>query len=213
MNSLIIDCSAGMSLILLKDKKEFSFIDNDAKRHSDELLLKLDELFCDSKLTINDINNICVCTGPGSFTGVRVAISICKGLAIGSNAKVFALSNLDVYKIENVKNSVLVLDGFSQFVYVRIFKNGIFEDKCLSFEDLKDLYSRDKFSIYVENEKVQNKLNNIELTCIIAEKDMKNAFLNKIKNQEMIELNQIEPLYLRASQAEIERSKKLAGAK
>ena len=41
----------------------------------------------------------------------------------------------------------------------------------MSFEDLKDLYSRDKFSIYVENKKVQNKLNNIELTCIIAEKD------------------------------------------
>ena len=36
-------------------------------------------------------------------------------------------------------------------------------------------------------------------------------FLNKINNNDSIDLNMIEPIYLRASQAEIERNKKLQG--
>jgi len=211
MNTLIIDCSAGMSLLLLKDGKEFSFINNDSKKHSDELLVVLDDLLKQAKINVNQINNLCVCIGPGSFTGVRVAISVCKGLAIGTGAKVFVLSNLDIFEDDKNSNYVLVLDGFSEFVYVKICKNAYIENKCLSLSELKNLINDNDFKVYVADEKVQNKLKNIEIQSQLAQKAIKKAFLSKIQNGNAIDLNMIEPLYLRASQAEIERNKKFAG--
>ena len=133
MNTLILDCSSGMNLFLLKGDEEFSHIDNSEKKHSDELLVVLDDILKRAGLKINQINNICVCIGPGSFTGERVAISICKGLAVGIKAKIFVLSNLDVYDYSEDKNIVFVLDGFSDFVYVKIVFHKVFHTNTSLF--------------------------------------------------------------------------------
>lgn len=211
MNGLIIDCSAGMYVSVFTDDKDFECIDINEKRHSDELLISVDSLLRQADLRINEIENICVCIGPGSFTGVRVAISICKGLAIGLKSKIFALSNLDIFNVENKENSILILDGFSDFVYARIFRNNQKTDLCISLSELKDLVQKEKFEIYSANEKVQKKLNKYEILCQNAQNIRKSAFLTKIKNNEIVNINDIMPVYLRASQAEIERNKKFEG--
>ena len=213
MNSLIIDCSAGLSLTIIKDKQEFIYLDNNEKRHSDELLSELDSLLVKAGLKINQINNICVCLGPGSFTGVRVAISVCKGLAIGTGCKVFALTNFDMVDLKNNKNAIVILDGFSEYVYARIKNNDDIQDVCLSLKDLKEKIIELKYDVFVVDEKTQIKLKNNEILSIIAENNIKNAFLDKIENQEDIEISKIMPVYLRASQAEIERNKRMAVGK
>ena len=196
MNSLIVDCSAGMSLYLMTEHGDYCVIDENEKRHSDELLVSLDELLKKACLKISNIDHICVCIGPGSFTGIRVAVSICKGLAIGAKAKVYALSNLDIYEIDKVKKSALVLDGFSEFLYVRVFDEKNFFDKCISISDLKLMYDNEEIDIFACNEKVQKKLNNYEIICKNAKLNIKNAFLSKINKQESINLNQINPLQI-----------------
>ena len=70
---------------------------------------------------------------------------------------------------------------------------------------------KEVFNIFVENEKVQNILKNAGIMSNIAQNSIILHFLNKIKNNDSINLNTIEPIYLRASQAEIERNKKLQG--
>ena len=214
MNALIIDCSSGMNLIIIKDKQEFVYFDNNEKRHSDELLNELDHLLSEADLKVNQIDNICVCVGPGSFTGVRVAISICKGLAIGTGCKVFALTNFDMVDLKDMKKAIVVLDGFSEYVYARIKDEENIYDVCLSIKDLKEKINKLKYDVFVVDEKVQIKLKNNEILSNIAENNIKTAFLNKITQEENIEISKIVPVYLRASQAEIERNKKItAGVK
>jgi len=60
---------------------------------------------------------------------------------------------------------------------------------------------------------MQKKLNSIEINANFAKNNIKNAFLNKIIAGDFVDINTISPVYLRASQAEIERNKKLAGGK
>ena len=214
MNALIIDCSSGMNLIIIKDKQEFVYFDNNEKRHSDELLNELDHLLSEADLKVNQIDNICVCVGPGSFTGVRVAISICKGLAIGTGCNVFALTNFDMVDLKDMKKAIVVLDGFSEYVYARIKDEENIYDVCLSIKDLKEKINKLKYDVFVVDEKVQIKLKNNEILSNIAENNIKTAFLNKITQEENIEISKIVPVYLRASQAEIERNKKItAGVK
>ena len=214
MKNLIIDCSAGMGLYIVCDDNVFSYVDENEKRHTDDLLVAAHKLLLDANLTINEIENICVCVGPGSFTGVRVAISICKGLAIGTGAKVFVASNFDCLA-PNEKERIIVLEGFSKFVYTRKVIGDFTQDACEDINDFAVKYKSDfsKIQVYVSNEKMQNMLKNYEINSIIAKNEIIFAFNQKIESGENIELNQISPVYLRASQAEIERDKKLKGLK
>ena len=163
MNTLILDCSAGMNVHLLSEVKIFSHCDNNQKKHTDELLLVVDKLLNDAELKVKDIDNICVCIGPGSFTGIRVAISVAKGLSIGTDAKIYTCSNFDIYALKDKSKSIYVLDGFSKFVYARIIDDEKSTDCCIDISELivniKEKYIN--YSIYVQNEKLQNLLNNI----------------------------------------------------
>lgn len=210
MNSIIIDCSDGMSLYVLKEDEVYSSISKTQKKHTDELLLALDELLKKASILIGDVNNICVCTGPGSFTGIRVAVSVCKGLAIGTGAKVFECSNFDAMCFGDKEKAYYLCDAFSDFVYVRTFNGKTYKDECLHFDEFAKKFLSD-YKIYVSSEKLQNQLNNAEIPCKIAESKLILLFKDKLLKNENLQINEIEPIYLRASQAEIEREKKLKG--
>ena len=207
MNSLILDCSCGMNVYVVLDERQFVFEDKTQNKHSDEVLKVVDSLLREAKLNVKDLDNICVCVGPGSFTGVRVAVSVAKGLVIGSNAKVFVLSNFDVFDVKE-KNYCLVLDGFSNFVYARIVENGNVKDVCIEVDKLAYELKTLNLITYVSTEKTQTLLNKFEISSNIIQNNTISAFYSKINNGEYVELNQIYPVYLRASQAEIEREKK-----
>ena len=212
MNKLIIDCSLGMSIFVCKDEEIFSKIDENEKKHTDELLASVDELLVAAGMKISDIDVIGVCVGPGSFTGVRVAISICKGLAVGTGAKVVAVSNFDAY-LTDEKKTFIVLEGFSNFVYVRKNNGKKVEDSCVDIgefaSEIKDKYA--DAEVVVNNEKAQNLLKKYEIQANIGKKQTIDCVNQKIEQKQFIEINQISPIYLRASQAEIERNKKLGG--
>lgn len=208
MNNLILDCSCGMNVYVVCDEKFFSRTDGTQNKHTDEILKVVDELLKEAKISIKEIDNICVCVGPGSFTGVRVAISIAKGLALGVKAKVFVLTNFDCFE-ENNKDCYIVLDGFSDFAYVRTIENGSHFDDCYSIEDFVEKENLNKKQVYVSTEKTQNLLKNHEIQSNFGKLSIISAFNEVIKNGNNVELNKIFPVYLRASQAEIERAKKL----
>lgn len=208
MKNLILDCSCGMNVYLSVDGKLYSKSDCSQNKHTDEILKRVDELLANASIKIGAVENLCVCVGPGSFTGVRVAISIAKGLAIGTNAKVFTLTNFDVFKVEKKDNFYLVLDGFSNYVYSRRCEKENFVDECVDVQELADKMRIDGFDVFVTNEKTQNLLKKYEIQSKIVDLDIISAFDKKIQAAESVELNKIYPVYLRASQAEIERAKK-----
>ncbi len=208
MNSLIIDCSSGMSVYLIKNDVINSYVDVNQKKHTDELLVTVDSLLQEADIKINEIDNIGVCVGPGSFTGIRVAISICKGLTVGKKINVVSMNNFDIYDVNDSKKHCIILDGFSKYVYVRLFDNGDIKEDCMLIDELVLLLKNKQFDVFVQNEKVQILLNNYEISSNIAQNEINLHFLDKLSKKEFIQLNQISPVYLRASQAEIELKNK-----
>lgn len=63
--------------------------------HSRRLLAGLDWLFGETSLGWPDIDAIAVSLGPGSFTGLRIALSTAKGLALASGKKMLGVGTLD----------------------------------------------------------------------------------------------------------------------
>jgi len=66
------------------------------RRHGDELFPTIERLLANARLSLADVDRIAVATGPGSFTGLRVAIAAAQGLARGAGAALAGVSTLDV---------------------------------------------------------------------------------------------------------------------
>ncbi len=65
--------------------------------HAEYLGPQVQTLLRDAGLTAKDLNRIAVCTGPGSFTGLRVALAFAKGLALPRSIDVVGISALQVW--------------------------------------------------------------------------------------------------------------------
>ena len=66
------------------------------RRHAEELFPTIERILSHTRAPMASITKIAVATGPGSFTGLRVAIAAAQGLARGSGATLVGVSTLDV---------------------------------------------------------------------------------------------------------------------
>lgn len=64
------------------------------QKHSELLIAMLDDLLQDSGLRIQDMDGVAFGSGPGSFTGVRIACGVVQGLALGANLPVAGICTL-----------------------------------------------------------------------------------------------------------------------
>jgi tRNA threonylcarbamoyladenosine biosynthesis protein TsaB len=66
------------------------------RRHGDELFPTIERILVRTRLTLASVDKVAVATGPGSFTGLRVAIAAAQGIARGAGAALIGVSTLDV---------------------------------------------------------------------------------------------------------------------
>ena len=66
-----------------------------SKTHSTTILDQIDSLFTWTGEKLEDVENVLVSIGPGSFTGVRIAISVVKGMFYGKNVNFYQVNELD----------------------------------------------------------------------------------------------------------------------
>jgi tRNA threonylcarbamoyladenosine biosynthesis protein TsaB len=66
-------------------------------RHPSEIIAReVTRILDDHGLGVRDVGRIIVTLGPGSFTGIRVALAFCKGLSAGGGIPITGISTLDV---------------------------------------------------------------------------------------------------------------------
>ena len=118
------------------------------KNHSNIVMPIIDNLFKISDLTINDIDKIAVAIGPGSFTGVRIALGIAKGLAMALNKPLIAVNELDILEAiaSGNKNEIIpLIDARKERVYYK-YQNKYVDDYLIN---LISSFDKNKKYIFV----------------------------------------------------------------
>jgi len=132
MRILGIDTSSPTGSVALVDNDDVisESLLNSSKNYSDKLLIEVDAVLNSSKTKLNQINGFVITTGPGSFTGLRVGMSLLKGLILATQKPFASVNTLDAYA-ETVQPGPYaicpVLDARKKEVYTALYnsKNGL----------------------------------------------------------------------------------------
>ncbi|UCD71258.1 MAG: tRNA (adenosine(37)-N6)-threonylcarbamoyltransferase complex dimerization subunit type 1 TsaB [Syntrophobacterales bacterium] len=99
---------------------------NGKMSHSERVLKTIDRVLEDSGVAIGDIDGFAISIGPGSFTGLRIGVSVVKGLAFATGKPVAGVSTLDAIA-QNVRYSPYlicpVLDARKGEIYAALYRN------------------------------------------------------------------------------------------
>ena len=176
MNILSIDSSGPLlSLTLKLDDKVSNFSDQQKSRASQIILSSIDALLSKSKIEVNNLDAIVFNKGPASFTGTRVAASVCQAIGYTQDIPVIGISSLSLmafayYLKSNYSNIVCIRKAYSNKFYVGHFEidgNEYEAVKPISLCDSNDL-KFDKRNHYISDswEKILSTLGNDQLKDI-----------------------------------------------
>jgi tRNA threonylcarbamoyladenosine biosynthesis protein TsaB len=76
----------------------------DGMNHSRLLTVFIEQLFAENNILINAIDAVAVSKGPGSYTGLRIGVSVAKGLCYGLNIPLISINSLEILGIYAAKN-------------------------------------------------------------------------------------------------------------
>ena len=103
---LIINCTGKNDKIGLKLNNNFFIHDFQTKIKNNEILvLTILNLINKHKANIDENFSILINNGPGSFSTIRVALSVAKGIKISKNVKLYGFKNEDLpqFNLENIE--------------------------------------------------------------------------------------------------------------
>ena len=149
MISMFIDTSlSDVSIALIKDGKLLSQINNSIPgEHSIYVTKYIDDILKESKLSPKDVDEIIVVNGPGSFTGIRIGVTIAKIYAYLQNIRIVSITSL-LARVIGIKSKYILstIDAKHNNYYIGLYDenyNKVVEkfSNINEIEDIKTKYS------------------------------------------------------------------------
>ena len=144
-------------------QKVQSIIEFMPRGQAERLMSLLNGLLEGASLDWSDIAKIGVCTGPGNFTGIRIAVSAARGLALGLEIPAIGISSFEATLLGCGDEDLALLPANKGFYYVG---SGPKNAKFLSEEEIDS--DRTK---YVHKATPEIQLKNMALLTLKKETD------------------------------------------
>ena len=224
MKILGIDTStmAANVAVLEDDKLICEYTINTKKTHSQKLMPMIENILKLSDLDIKEIDAIAICVGPGSFTGLRIGMATAKAMAHVNNIPLIGVNSLEILGANMDlcnRNICSILDAQRNQVYMN--KYILKDDKITELEEisikpidelLEEISSSNEDwvlvgeAVYKYKEKIEeisnitiplpaNNITKASTLCFVARDKM-------LANDQVYNCYNINPMYIRKSQAE-----------
>ena len=148
MYRLLMDTSTDYYYLSLI--KEDTIIDEayekGSSNHSETLMPRLETMLKDNKIALKDINEVYVGIGPGSYTGVRIAVVIAKMIGAMNNIPVYEFSTLSLIATASLNESFPLIDARRGNAYLSHFDkdlNRLMEDEVVCVDEFFKDKNRD----------------------------------------------------------------------
>ena len=160
MNVLYLDTSSSFLYCAFFCDKKFVFeiTEKLEKKMSECVLDTIKIKFDENNLSTNSVNKIILVNGPGSFTGVRIGITIAKVYGFALNVPIITISSLYAMALSSSKDSyhIPLIDARRGYVYAAIYDsnyNTILEPKYMLLSDLQSYIKSNNISgDYISND-------------------------------------------------------------
>lgn len=211
--TLSINTVGSGTQISLQKGNEVFYCNVPFAKHSETLFDTIEEMLQTHNVNLCDINCVGVVTGPGSFTGIRIGLSVAKTFAYVHNMPIVAVNSLEVLaynifdKTIDVKKVCSVMNAGAGQVYYQIFD---VKEQALQYATLPRVDTIAHFmqcindigGLYVIS------LDKIDGICDCNIMPFTATSLHKcisqhIKKSDFCENAQVQPLYLRLAQVEV----------
>ena len=151
MYTVLLDSSnTNLSVGIAKDNLLLESISYEAwQRQSEYMIPELNKLLEKYNVNRNEINAVMVAKGPGSYTGVRIAITIAKTIAVSLGVKLYPVSSLRAQK-DGKNPSICLINARSGRSYIGVYEGNetILEDQIMKNDEvLKYVADHPSYSI------------------------------------------------------------------
>ncbi len=124
-----------LTCALIEDDRIIASYSEECFKHqSEEVFGALKKIFDQSGKSRSDIDSICISEGPGSYTGVRIAMSIAKTIGEVKPCDVYTISTLRLYAACQ-ENVLVLMDARASRAYYGIYN----KDEIIKDDDVKPL--------------------------------------------------------------------------
>ena len=139
---LFIDTHDSLITIALKNKKDLFVKTQESEySHSVFTMPMIESIFKENNLDVHDLKKIIVINGPGSFTGIRIGLSIAKTMAYALKIDINTISSLTAYLVSNdtkEKRKAVIEDNKGYYISVFDENNKNIVPEYYSEEDNED---------------------------------------------------------------------------
>lgn len=192
MKYLLIDSATATLVvaIVIDDKIAYYYNQKVGKDMSSSIMSVIDEAFKTVGIKPRELDKIFIANGPGSFTGIRVGLTVAKTMAWALNIPVISISSLEVIaSTPSNQNNIAVIDARRGYVYAGVYDvnlNSIMSDQHILFNDINQQGTVVSYDSYGEIKP------NIDILKVIK----------KHINDEAVNPHSLKPKYLKLTEAE-----------
>ena len=199
MNYLFIDTSSSNVIVaIVKDTNIVSCFNKKVDLDlSVNIIPIITRIFDESKMVANDIDTIFVVNGPGSFTGIRIGVTIAKTYAWALKKKITPISSLEVMATTTFEGEYIIpmIDARRAYVYAGIYDSKLISKNMDDYISLEELIQKvPKNSVYVSYDDIN--IDHIKPNIDII------RLIQKHINDEEVNPHSLNPNYLKMTEAE-----------
>jgi len=148
-------------------------LEDEAYRHSELLTSSIQNILSQNNIDVSGLSAVSVGIGPGSFTGLRIGLSVAKGLCYPHNINLIGISSLKIIAnsvINENKNIISLIKDKGQHYYISKYSNDLKE----VVEPKIKLIDRDYIFNILDDDSV-----------IVVNTDESNKFISNLVNEEI----------------------------
>lgn len=187
MKYLFIDTATSNLIVsIIKDMEMIYCFNEEVKESSSKIMAVVDEAFNKTNIKPTDIDKIFVVNGPGSFTGIRVGLTLAKVMAWSLNIPLIPLSKLELLATISNSNKIMpMIDARRGYVYGGVYDN-----------NLNVIYN----DTHILKEELLNKATDYEIVTEGLVDIIK--IIKKHENDKPVNPHTLKPNYLKLTEAE-----------